>query len=191
MAETSCTFHSLQPQEWAGNSGQSPGSITPVINAEKFHPWVTLLMLARGLIAPSDCVSLSRNFTNNHNCCQASELQEGQVTFLCSTPLFLRWGAKKVSYRVSIEPSCCLLLPSSHAGKGRGEYGSSARLGKEPGNQVGGIKVLPLGVKAIFALSGGLQPNWEGKQKWVTKCRKTWSFSPTKTSHWGGEAEDA
>lgn len=28
---------------------------------------VTLLMLARGLIAPSDCVSLSRNFTNNHN----------------------------------------------------------------------------------------------------------------------------
>lgn len=38
MAETSCTFHSLQPQVWAGSSGQSLGSITAVINAEKFHP---------------------------------------------------------------------------------------------------------------------------------------------------------
>lgn len=38
MSETSCTFHSLQPQVCAGSSGQSPESITPVINAEKFHP---------------------------------------------------------------------------------------------------------------------------------------------------------
>jgi len=59
---------------------------------------------------------------------------------------------------VSTESSCCLLLPSSHTGKGRGEYGSSARLGKEPGNEVGGIKVLPVGVKAIFAASEGFQP---------------------------------
>lgn len=105
-------------------------------------------------------------------CSQASELQERQVPLLCSTPLFLCWERKKVSYTVSTESSCCLLLPSSHTGKGRGEYGSSARLGKEPGNEVGGIKVLPLGVKAIFAPSEGFQPSWEGKQKWVTECRE-------------------
>lgn len=133
---------------------------------------VTPLMLARGLTAPSNCVCQSRNLTNNRNVlpgiraagkASPTSLQHSTISLL---------GKKKVSYTVSKESSCCLLLPSSHTGKGRGEYGNSARLGKEPGNQVGGIKVLPLGVKAIFAPSEGFQPSWEGKQKWVTECRE-------------------
>lgn len=79
------------------------------------------------------------------------------VSLQCSSHSLL--GVKTVSYKLSTEPSRCFLLPSSHAGKGRGEHGSRASLGAEPENQVDGRKMLPLGVKATFAPSGGLQPS--------------------------------
>jgi len=66
---------------------------------------------------------------------------------------------KTTSYNASTEPSHWFLLPSSHAGKGKGEHGSRASLGKEPGNQADGRKTLPWGVTAAFAPSGGLQPS--------------------------------
>lgn len=79
------------------------------------------------------------------------------VSLQCSCCSLL--AVKTISYKASTEPSRCFLLPPNLAGKGRGEHGSRASLGNKPENQVDGRKMLPLGVKATFAPSGGLQPS--------------------------------
>lgn len=139
---------------------------------EKYHLWITQVMLAKELRAPYDTASQNLDFTNNRNVLPGVRAagRASPVSLQCSS-----WW-KEVSYKVSVEPSHCFLLPSSHAGKGRREDGSRASLGKEPKNQVDGMKMLPLGLKASFAPSGRLQPSWEGKHKWVTKCRENTGF---------------
>lgn len=96
---------------------------------------------------------------HNHNVLPDSRGLEraSPVSLQCFSHSLL--GLKTISYKVSTEPSHYVLLPSNLAGKGRGEHGSRASLGKEPENQVDGRRMLPLGMKATFAPSGGLQPS--------------------------------
>lgn len=172
MTENFFTF----PLERAAPSPSLPGGQEVEHRApqtqEKYHLCITQMMLAKELTAPYDTVSQNLEFTMNHNVLPGTRAagRASPVSLQCSR----LW--KKVSYKVSVEPSHCFVLPSSHAGKGRREHGSRASLGKEPENQVDGMKMLPLGVKASFAPSGGLQPSREGKHKWVTKCGENMGF---------------
>lgn len=150
---------------------------------------VTPLMLARGLTAPSDCVCQSRNLTNNRNVLPGIRAA-GKASPTSLQHYFFVGKEKRSLIQWAQSPPaafCCLQVTLGRAEESMAVVPGWAK----------SLEMKWVGSKCcrwvwklfLHLLRVSSQAERENRNEWLN-AGKIQSFSPTKTSHWGGDAED-